>query len=244
MYPAIDMSTVVSYNNSMAVDSKRFMLSDVDLWAYHNPGKVVGHAPNRWVQVDETSVKMDVRCNGKRLWTIVDLADLPKLVELNVHWHAIAAKAPAGKYYVQSRKHGKVICLHRVILGLTNPTIEGHHINNDGLDNRRCNLEALNHINNMRARKPDADWNEYDRLKAAKDEYATERKIARELGKRLDVVRQMMFKVRTGTGGRKARLEYEALCLAANVRTLDQMMADAPRDGKWGVHKSGSLSAV
>lgn len=244
MQSSLDMSTVLSYNECMSVDSKRFLLSDEDAWTHENPGKLVGWCLNRWVQVSDTSARVDVRGDGQRMWVLIDLVDIPKITELGLHWRLSPAKAPEGKYYVQSRKQGKVILLHRVILGLTDPAIEGHHINNDGTDNRRCNLEAVSHINNHRARKPNADWNEYDRVKAASLEYATERKIADELGKRFGVSRAMLYKVRRGIGGRKTRAEYEKLCLAAGVRTLDQMIAASPRDGKWGVNQSGGITAA
>lgn len=50
--------------------------------------------------------------------------------------------------YAQTTRSGKHIKLHRIILDLTDPLIEGDHKSGDRLDNRRDNLRVCNRCQN------------------------------------------------------------------------------------------------
>ena len=61
-------------------------------------------------------------------------------------WYATRTEGP--------RIARRTTAMHRVILGLTNPTIEGDHINGDTLDNRRHNLRPATRMQNQRNSRP------------------------------------------------------------------------------------------
>lgn len=85
------------------------------------------------------------------LWTIIDLIDLSKVAayeswfvrtsEYSKTYYAAALKQIGVNKYV-------IVRLHRLIFGLTDPTIFIDHDNRNGLDNRRTNIKvASNSIN-------------------------------------------------------------------------------------------------
>jgi hypothetical protein len=47
----------------------------------------------------------------------------------------------------------KALLMHRMILGLTDPSVVTDHVNGNGLDNRRINLRKASHAENMRNSK-------------------------------------------------------------------------------------------
>lgn len=47
-------------------------------------------------------------------------------------------------------KEKKTITMHRVIMGMTDPSVFADHINGDPRDNRKCNLRKATHSQNMR----------------------------------------------------------------------------------------------
>lgn len=185
----------------------------------------------------------------KQMYCWFDTADLPLFSNINSLWVANPARAPRGKFYVISkiwdpvRRQCKAISFHRTILGLTDPKIEGHHKDNDGLNNRRENLEPLPHIKNMRERFPERDWVSYDAAKVEAETYRKERAIAMEVQQRHELTRQGLWKIRMsepGTGS-KIALEYREACSANGVQTLLELQESKPRDGKWGVGRSATL---
>lgn len=72
--------------------------------------------------------------NAPDQFALVDQADL-HLVE-DTRWHI--RRRPGDPDYVLAARTKR--SMHRVILGVTDPTVYVDHINHDGLDNRRSNL--------------------------------------------------------------------------------------------------------
>ena len=66
-------------------------------------------------------------------------------------WCAI--KMRGGAYYAaRSVIPKRLVLMHRQILGLTDPKIQGDHRNHDTLDNRRENIRAATHSQNQQNR--------------------------------------------------------------------------------------------
>lgn len=86
--------------------------------------------------------------------TKIDFADLPLMLDGKTGWCVAKFKKIANTLYVVRRIGGRskphMQLLHRVILGLTNPKIEGDHRSGDGLDNRRQNLRRATRVQNCR----------------------------------------------------------------------------------------------
>src|SRR5262245_1471447 len=79
--------------------------------------------------------------------TLIDLEDAPTVCRYR--WHATVR----GRYVYAARrlgKRGRVIYLHRFLLGGTDDTID--HRNGDTLDNRRANLRPATYGQNIFAR--------------------------------------------------------------------------------------------
>src|ERR1700678_3168581 len=112
------------------------------------------------------------------LETQIDLANLDMLLHHGVQtWYAHPAKAPKGKFYVWGKEWVQIHpdlplrksvtrMLHRVLMGdprnKSGKAIEIHHIDNDGLNNRRENMERKSHKGNLRAHWPERNWVAYD----------------------------------------------------------------------------------
>jgi len=180
-----------------------------------------------------------------------DTADLPRVQEYSGLWYANPARAPKGKYYVMAKFYDSVakttrsVMLHRHILKLTDPKVEGHHVDNDGLNNRRENLQAVTHKVNMRERWSNKDWEWLDAAHVDREEYRKERKIAARIAKENGLTRAGMWRIRLsqpGTGSERAKA-YRTACYDAKVRTLRELQEARPKDGKWGVFRSGGMTA-
>lgn len=82
-------------------------------------------------------------------FTMVDAEDYERFKDWS--WHIVR---PGGRPYVQGRGSGLREYLHRLILGLEKgDPRDADHINGDPLDNRRCNLRAINHRENIQNRR-------------------------------------------------------------------------------------------
>lgn len=51
-------------------------------------------------------------------------------------------KNKRGKWYAETKVAGRTVGLHRLVLGVDDPTIIVDHVDRDGLNNRRRNLRA------------------------------------------------------------------------------------------------------
>lgn len=86
----------------------------------------------------------------KGQFAIVDEVDLAELSKYQWHYVQKRTKGYASRRMPTCKTRG----MHRDLLGLTDASILGDHINGDGLDNRRCNLRAVSHLGNTRNRGP------------------------------------------------------------------------------------------
>ena len=141
------------------------------------------------------------------VFALVDVGDIGLLAGINCTWYANPARAPRGKFYVTAKRKGHTILMHRIIMG--EPDGEVHHIDNDGLNNKRSNLVAMTHQENIRARWPDRDWVDIDaevrRIQGSKRLIAIGNQLQVELG----LTRQALWKIRTGkTLTSDAAMEY------------------------------------
>ena len=76
---------------------------------------------------------------------LIDTEDIDKVK--NIKWHR--SDLQRNTYYcISNDKEYKR--LHRLILGITDPSIFIDHINHDGLDNRKQNLRICNNQENLR----------------------------------------------------------------------------------------------
>jgi hypothetical protein len=174
-----------------------------------------------------------LRCSRFKTWheCQIDTADLPTLMAINNTWSAHLARKSLTKRYALGKIYDAgvsrcfTVLMHRVLCG-SKEGCELHHKDNDGLNNRRGNLEQLSHRENMRERKPSKNWQELDRRRVIADEYRLERDIARKVQADFNLCRQALWKIRSrrtrGSIG-SARFAYLDVCQAAGVRTLDQL---------------------
>lgn len=94
------------------------------------------------VQPQDQSIKYISLTKGQI--AIVDAIDYERVNTLN--WNAQWSES-AHSFYARAAHGGPL--MHRFILGLTDPKIEGDHWNGNSLDNRRRNLRVANHSQNM-----------------------------------------------------------------------------------------------
>src|SRR5271166_944942 len=98
----------------------------------------------------------------------IDAVDLAAAATLKGAWYANPARKSTSKWYVNGKiydsatKKCKTVMLHRLLLGVSDESTEVHHKDNDGLNNRRSNLEPVGHRRNMRERFPNKDWAAHD----------------------------------------------------------------------------------
>jgi hypothetical protein len=191
----------------------------------------------------------------------IDTADLSKLQRENWTWSANPARAPIGKYYVQTSTtvNGKLkaVLMHRYITD-ANPGYDVHHIDNNGFNNRRSNLEPnVTHKYNMRERFPEQDWAERDRRESLEPEYRTERAIARRIQEQFRLCRQQLWRIRKATTEPQRRMygdgsgfrgveafnAYRDACRTAGVRTFCELKQVHQVNGpKFGVRRGPIVS--
>jgi hypothetical protein len=175
---------------------------------------------------------------------LIDTADVPLLDALHTTWHVNYARGSQTKMYAMGKQwHSETktmtaLMLHRVLLGLADPLVEIDHRDNDGLNNRRFNLRACTHQENLRFRFPDRDWAAIDAREKFADEYREERRIAADVQRAFQLTRAALWKIRStaGPGRSPASHAYHAATAAANVRTMHQLREFAgPSTKKFGI---------
>ena len=74
-------------------------------------------------------------------------------------WQALQTKniCYAVRWPLGDRKNRRAVLMHRQILGLTNPKIEGDHVDGDGLNNQSSNLRVATHCQNIRNQRRRSD---------------------------------------------------------------------------------------
>lgn len=155
------------------------------------------------VEGDTAFIRLNSLAATRTIEAAVDVADLPLLTAINCTWRAYPARAPIGKFYATAKRYdpetskSKTILMHRVIAGEATP-YDVHHYDNDGLNNRRSNLSACTHKENLRARQPEKDWPAYDeseeRLRITREIM----EISRDIQAHHGISRQQMFAIRKG----------------------------------------------
>jgi hypothetical protein len=175
----------------------------------------------------------------------IDLADLPMLLAIKTTWGANPArKSNHHKHYafakVRTNSTTRATLMHRVLMAAPNGR-EVHHVDNDGLNNKRINLDILRHIENMRERDPSKDWADVDRRRALAAEYRIERAIAADIQREYDLTRQALFCIRCGkTRHSKAAAHYSQAIEDARIRPYELIKMDHEKGGvKWGAVRGG-----
>lgn len=95
---------------------------------------------------------------SRGLVTLVDSADYNLLNQWK--WYASSHPRARTSYAVRSvyvGAKGTLVSIHRMLLGLTDPSVMVDHINGDGLDNRRENLRLATALQNQRNQGPHQD---------------------------------------------------------------------------------------
>jgi len=110
-------------------------------------------------EIIDNIVLFKVTCKDKELYTIIDLKNLQRLIDLNITWSASDKIKAKGGFYIQGniRINGKkeTICLHTFLLNCIGVRGIYHidHKNNNPLDNRENNLRKVTISQNMQNRK-------------------------------------------------------------------------------------------
>lgn len=152
-------------------------------------------------EVDPTAGCVRIWCYHKTDLHIalVDESDLPRLLNFRCTWYASPARAPLGKYYVFAKRwnpethRNHTVSLHRFIMEPAED-LTVHHIDNDGLDNRRVNLDTMSLKLNHRQRQPEKDWEEHDLKESATAGWRETNRKLREIRERFGYSRQHVWK--------------------------------------------------
>jgi hypothetical protein len=88
--------------------------------------------------------------SGGKAFAIIDAEDAERVLAIKWCFNRIVN----GKLYVHYRRPkkdgGKLLKLHRFIMGVSDRSLCVDHINGDPLDNRKCNLRVCKQGENMR----------------------------------------------------------------------------------------------
>lgn len=96
----------------------------------------------------ENTVKVPV--SGGKAFAVIDADDAERVMAVKWCFNRVTN----GKNYVHFRNKksdgGKMVKLHRFIMGVSDISLCVDHINGDPLDNRKCNLRVCKQGENMR----------------------------------------------------------------------------------------------
>lgn len=198
--------------------------------------------------LDGDSIAIRVRCRGTWKTAYASARDLALLQRLPVTWHASPARKSTSKFYAFAKLRVaaadgtvlyRTLSMHRYIMG--EPANDVQHIDNDGLNNRRDNIDPMAHQENMRERWPERDWRPFDACRDLAAEYRLERNIARIVQNNHGLVRQTMFMIRNRrVHDSPAAREYRECVLNAGIRDYFELRMTYPSDqAQWGVYESG-----
>lgn len=104
---------------------------------------------------DVCKIKLNRR-KSPPLYAIIDAEDFILVDNYIGTWYASYDKG-TDSYYVRGNLDGKTIRLHRFILGITDSSVKVDHKDHDTLNNRRSNLKAGSHADNMANRRVNAN---------------------------------------------------------------------------------------
>jgi len=120
---------------------------------------------NYIIDAENNIAKIELkRKNKESIWTIIDLDDLERVLAFPYTWHSYHKKRLQNNYYVMATEHlgfdehhvwrSRTVYLN-VFIGNPNniPNKNVDHINNNPLDNRKCNLRITDVCDNTKNRK-------------------------------------------------------------------------------------------
>ena len=84
-------------------------------------------------------------------WALIDESDAPLISERS--WFAVRSRGcfyAAAKNYTRGVGEGPRFLMHRIIMGVDDPTVFVDHIDGDGLNNQRSNLRLASRAENKR----------------------------------------------------------------------------------------------
>ena len=141
-----------------------------EIVAFSRTGSKYRVKRDKLVQPEDKSVKFIPLTKSKI--AVIDACEFERVDAVN--WHAFWNHS-TGTFYARA-PYGPPLYgqfMHRFILGLTDPKVDGDHINGDTCDNRRENLRAVTRPQNAangKVRKnnksgyPGVNWREKDKI--------------------------------------------------------------------------------
>ena len=101
-----------------------------------------------WQPIDNSDNYLIPLTKGKL--AIIDKEELEKIKDFK--W---VTRGPEGYAISRCKNSGKIVRMHRIIMGVTNPKLDVDHINHDTLDNRKQNLRVCKHHKNCANKRTD-----------------------------------------------------------------------------------------
>jgi hypothetical protein len=96
----------------------------------------------------ESVVKVPV--SGGKAFAIVDAEDAEKVLAVKWCFNKVTNSKLYVHYRTKKSEGGKMVKMHRFIMGVFDRSVCVDHINGDPLDNRKCNLRVCKQGENMR----------------------------------------------------------------------------------------------